>query len=235
MNKVSNAISEYIPEIVYGASDGIVTTFAVVAGYSGARLTGDSFQSLTVLTVLLFGFANLFADGVSMALGNYLSNLSQKDKVEKVTFDIEAEEKKKHHKEVSNKFLLEKGFSETESKELTAKIESNKDFWPEWILFTKGISTEVISKKPSRSSAMTFLSFVIFGLIPLLPFLILETNNENALLYSFTGTLIALIILGFVRWKAIGDSAFHAIGQIVLIGTISAFTAFLVGSLIGSV
>ena len=52
-----------LPDLVYGANDGIITTFAVVAGVAGGAL------SPTV--VLIIGVANLFADGFSMAAGNY--------------------------------------------------------------------------------------------------------------------------------------------------------------------
>jgi VIT1/CCC1 family predicted Fe2+/Mn2+ transporter len=55
----------YVREIVYGSNDGIITTFAVVAGVAGG--------SLPVPVVLICGAANLFADGLSMAVGNYLS------------------------------------------------------------------------------------------------------------------------------------------------------------------
>jgi VIT1/CCC1 family predicted Fe2+/Mn2+ transporter len=62
---------KYLGEFVYGAMDGTVTTFAVVAGSIGATL------SPTV--VLILGFANLFADGFSMASSNYLSTQSTND------------------------------------------------------------------------------------------------------------------------------------------------------------
>ena len=55
----------YIRDIVYGANDGIITTFAVVAGVTGG--------SLPARAVLIVGAANLFADGLSMGVGNYLS------------------------------------------------------------------------------------------------------------------------------------------------------------------
>lgn len=58
----------YIAEVIYGANDGIVTTFAVVAGVAGAEL------STTV--VLILGVANLLADGFSMGMSNYLSRRS---------------------------------------------------------------------------------------------------------------------------------------------------------------
>lgn len=58
----------YLPDLVYGANDGIITTFAVVSGVAGAALSD------TVIVVL--GFANLLADGVSMGASNYLARRS---------------------------------------------------------------------------------------------------------------------------------------------------------------
>ncbi len=60
---------KYLAEFVYGATDGTVTTFAVIAGTVGAELN--------VSIVLILGFANLFADGFSMAVSNYLAAKSQ--------------------------------------------------------------------------------------------------------------------------------------------------------------
>ncbi len=55
----------YIRDLVYGANDGIITTFAVVAGVTGG--------SLSHLAVLVVGVANLAADGVAMGVGNLLA------------------------------------------------------------------------------------------------------------------------------------------------------------------
>ena len=54
----------YIKDRVYGANDGIITTFAVVAGVAGGALSQSA--------VLIVGTANLAADGLSMAVGNFL-------------------------------------------------------------------------------------------------------------------------------------------------------------------
>ena len=72
-------IAKYLREIVYGGNDGIVTTFAVVAGFSGARMGDATLTPIAIGTVLLFGFANLLADGLSMSLGNFLSIRAQED------------------------------------------------------------------------------------------------------------------------------------------------------------
>ena len=64
----------YIREFVYGANDGIITTFAVVAGVAGG--------GLSLQAVLIVGAANLFADGLSMGVGNYLAIRAHEDVLE---------------------------------------------------------------------------------------------------------------------------------------------------------
>lgn len=62
---------KYLPEFVYGGTDGAITTLAVMAGAFGA--------SLSSAIIIILGFANLLADGFSMATANYLSVKSQAD------------------------------------------------------------------------------------------------------------------------------------------------------------
>ncbi len=69
--RIKKAERKYLPEFVYGGIDGAVTTFAVVSGSIGAALNPG--------IILILGFANLFADGFSMAISNYLSTKSQTD------------------------------------------------------------------------------------------------------------------------------------------------------------
>lgn len=64
-------LGRYIKDIIYGANDGIVTTFAVVAGSVGAGLSPK--------VILILGFASLLADGFSMGAGNYLGSRSEKE------------------------------------------------------------------------------------------------------------------------------------------------------------
>ena len=64
----------YIRELIYGANDGIITTFAVVAGVAGG--------GLSLRVVLIIGAAHLIADGLSMAAGNYLAIRSHESVLE---------------------------------------------------------------------------------------------------------------------------------------------------------
>lgn len=65
---LKGTVAKYLPDIIFGANDGIITTLAVVSGVVGAAL------STTV--ILILGFANLLADGFSMGASNVLSRRS---------------------------------------------------------------------------------------------------------------------------------------------------------------
>jgi len=66
--RLSSVVRYYLPDLVYGANDGIITTFAVVSGVVGANLSER--------IILILGFANLVADGFSMGASNFLARRS---------------------------------------------------------------------------------------------------------------------------------------------------------------
>jgi VIT1/CCC1 family predicted Fe2+/Mn2+ transporter len=69
MAKKESFWGKYLREIVYGGLDGTVTTFAVMAGATGANLPSK--------VIIILGLANLFADGFSMAMGSYMGERSE--------------------------------------------------------------------------------------------------------------------------------------------------------------
>jgi len=62
-------LTRYIRDVVYGANDGIITTFAIVSSVEGANLGTTA--------ILVVGFASLFADGFSMASSDFLANKAE--------------------------------------------------------------------------------------------------------------------------------------------------------------
>jgi len=68
-------VRHYLPDLVYGANDGVITTFAVVCGVVGADLSER--------VILILGFANLVADGFSMGASNFLSRRSYAEAAER--------------------------------------------------------------------------------------------------------------------------------------------------------
>jgi hypothetical protein len=69
--EISSFVRRYLPDAVFGANDGIITTFAVVSGVVGAGLAER--------IILILGVSNLLADGFSMAASNYLAIRSRED------------------------------------------------------------------------------------------------------------------------------------------------------------
>ena len=74
-SRVPDAARRYLPDLVYGANDGVITTFAVVCGVVGAALSTQ--------VILILGFANLVADGFSMGASNFLARRSYADAAER--------------------------------------------------------------------------------------------------------------------------------------------------------
>jgi VIT1/CCC1 family predicted Fe2+/Mn2+ transporter len=67
--RIKRFLEYYIGNIVYGANDGIITTFAVISGAAGAGFSS--------VIIIVLGVANLIADGFSMGASRFLSLRSE--------------------------------------------------------------------------------------------------------------------------------------------------------------
>ncbi len=226
-SKVS--ISSYLKEIVYGGSDGIVTTFAVVAGFTGAQ--SGALSQTSIIVVLVFGFANLFADAFSMGAGNVLSILADKD-VYKTERDKELYEIKnnKELEEMETLFILQKkGFTRDQAQKITELYSKNEDYWAEFMMRYELEIPTPEHENPILTGLATMGSFVTFGFIPLIPYILLETDSEFVISIIFA--FVALVLLGILRWKVTTQSLIRAVGEIVLLGGAAAVIAYFVGTL----
>ena len=162
----------YLRQIVYGGSDGIVTTFAVVAGFSGANIDA-SLSSLPVLTVLLFGFANLFADATSMGLGNFLSVRADNDvyRKEHTLLKKKLAQDPESYRAISKDLLEKKGFSSEESEQISILYSKNTHYWANFMSRNLLNMSDSVDEKALQTSLATFLAFISFGAIPLIPYI----------------------------------------------------------------
>lgn len=223
--------SKYLKEIVYGGNDGIVTTFAVVAGFAGAG-AGSAIGSVGYIAVLLFGLANLFADGASMSLGNYLSIRSEQDKYRKEEKKETKEIVENPHIEMAESIVIlqKQGFSKEQSKNLANIYSTNKPFWVDFMMKYELEMANPFDDNPVYSGIATFIAFVCFGFIPLLPY-IFRISANNSFEYAIASTSLALFLLGLLRYRVTQQSILKSVGEIMLIGGVSASVAFFVGSL----
>jgi len=223
--------STYLKEIVYGGIDGIITTFAVVAGFSGAQ-GGIADPALPTLTVLLFGFANLFADASSMGLGNFLSVRANQDvyKKEQAKERHEIEHNTEFEKEETRQMLMGKGFTPEQAEKLTLLYATNKEYWTEFMMKEELEMQNPLGENPLITGIITAASFMIFGLTPLVPYVLFKGYLGNEFTLSLIFAFVALILLGFLRWKVARQGFLRSIGETVFIGSISAGVAYLVGT-----
>ena len=206
-------------DFVYGAMDGTVTTFAIVSGVVGANMPDK--------VVIILGVANLLADGFSMAAGNYLGtktelkerHLIEEYEREQIRVNPEGETAEIRH------ILMKKGFTGENLEASIKTIISNEELWVETMLQDEyGLSLS--SQSPTKAAVTTFFSFNIFGVFPLLPFLVM---SSSLYLYSCILTALTFITIGLLKSRWTTESYLSSALQSLGIGSLAASLAYGVG------
>src|SRR3989344_3804285 len=225
-----NLSGKYIKSFVYGGLDGIITTFAVVAGVTGASLNAG--------IVLILGFANLTADGISMAFGDYLSTKAEKE--------YGRAERKKEEKAVQSpkiekksliKIFFDQGFSRKDSESIAGVVCKNKKACVDIMLsYELGIGKK--RQNPFKNALITFSSFVLFGFIPLIAYVFSKSisifRHDTFLIASlFTG--LTLFSLGAAKCRVTGMNWIRSGTEMLLVGGLAAFAAYFIGYSISTI
>lgn len=209
-----------IKEIVYGATDGIITTFAVISGVVGA--------SLEVKTILILGFANLLADGFSMAASNYLGSQSEAELAES-EYDRELREidevPEMEIREV-REVLEKKGYNKEDAKGLSMRLKNNREFFADFMLhYELGLNLQ--KGYHLRAAFFTLGSFVCAGFLPILPFLVV--GSSRMFLVSSVATGVSLFAVGALRYFVTGKNWFRSGLEIFFVGGVAAAVAYAIG------
>lgn len=222
---------KYIKNAVWGGLDGLITTFAVVAGVVGA--------SLSISVLLILGFANLFADGISMSFGDYLSSKARKEyqEKEKKKEEWEVSHCPEEEKEESMKFYMKHGLSRLDALKVVNIFSKKKRLWiSEMLAEELGIAGKEYD--PVKTSAVTFISFVIFGFIPLITFVLIyfiPSLSINTFNISAVLTAIGLFGLGAAKVKITGRNWFISGIEMLVIGGTAALAAYFIGYYISTI
>ena len=222
---------EYIPEFVYGGIDGAITTFAVVAGAAGANAD--------LVWVLIFGFANLIADGFSMSVGNFFSTKAERDNFEKHKAIEYWEIENLREKEIEEirEIYEAKGFKGKLLEQVVEVIISDKDVWVDTMM-KEELEMTKDSKTPVRTAVATFISFNLIGLIPLLSYIVaiwVDIEKGNLFAISCVATAIGLVIVGNLKSMVTQKSRLNGILETVLLGGLAAVLAYFAGDLLGRI
>lgn len=226
-------LTDYVREIVYGASDGVVTTFAVIAGFSGANQSPEVALLGTSLVVLV-GFSGLIADAFSMGLGDFLSSSAEWDVYQSLMGREKSrlEESPQEVTQETHQKLLERGFQHEDADTVLTIFKKNHRFWLEWILHEHYGVTDPGESKPWLEAVLTGVSFISFGAIPLLIFWWYRSDPTLAFQATIVGVIACWSLIGFLRWRAVGNGFLKAFGETLLLGSLSATIAYLVGTLL---
>eukprot|EP00486_Rosalina_sp_Unknown_P008519 CAMPEP_0201580330 /NCGR_PEP_ID=MMETSP0190_2-20130828/43018_1 /ASSEMBLY_ACC=CAM_ASM_000263 /TAXON_ID=37353 /ORGANISM="Rosalina sp." /LENGTH=203 /DNA_ID=CAMNT_0048016169 /DNA_START=26 /DNA_END=633 /DNA_ORIENTATION=- len=117
------ALGDYVKSIIYGGLDGIITTFAIVAGIAGADLATE--------VILVLGFANLIADGLSMGIGDYLSESAELEYIasEKLREEWEFDNFQEGEIQEMIEIYKTKGVSEQDAEVILRTMSKYKEFF----------------------------------------------------------------------------------------------------------
>ena len=229
-NHLFKRFEKYLGEFVYGGIDGCVTTFAVVAGSVGAGL--DS------AVIIILGFANLLADGFAMSVGAYLSSKSNKDNYDKHRqIEIwEVENMPEAEREEIRDIYRAKGFSGDLLEQVVRVITSDKNRWVNEMMKDE---LEMIQedKAPFYIGAVTYISFIFIGLIPLVIYVVdyLHPLDSNLFLTSSILTALGFVIIGFFKAYVNQTKSWKGVLETLLLGGIAAIVAYFVGDLLESI
>ena len=219
---------KYIGDAVYGAIDGIVTTFAIVSGVVGADLSPN--------IILILGFANLLADGFSMAAGNYLSTKSEhayeQQEYERESWEIE--NYPEGEIEEIRQIYRKKGFKGKDLERAVKIITSDKERWLRCMMIEElGILQD--DKSATKGALVTFFSFLLCGFLPLLTFVLIyffPQLETRAFLYSCIMTALTIFLVGSLRSLLIAKSWLMAGLEMLLVGGAAAAVSYLIGYLL---
>ncbi len=208
---------------VFGAMDGLVSNFALVAGVAG----GGADRPVVVLT----GLAGLAAGACSMAAGEYVSVASQ-DELTQAEIATERRElavnpEAEHHELVRT--LIGQGLSEKTAEQAAAEMGSDPDvLWRTHVRYEMGVDPDDLPS-PYLAASTSFLAFTVGAVIPLLTFLI----GYESILAAGAVSLVGLFVAGAVVAKMTARPAWYGGLRQTLVGLLAAAATFWFGHLVG--
>jgi VIT1/CCC1 family predicted Fe2+/Mn2+ transporter len=229
--RLSSARHSYLRDVIYGAIDGIVTTFAVVAGAAGAGLEDR--------IVIILGTANLIADGFSMSVSNLLGSRAEIQQHELAR----AEEQRQirlypeGEREEIRQIYAAKGLGGDALDAVVDALTSDRELWVRTML-TEELGFAPEERSPLRAAAMTFLAFVAFGALPLLVFVAQSAAGlDIATPFAWSAVLaaVAFFAVGTVKARFVEQAWWRAGLETLALGGAAAGLAYLVGILLENV
>ena len=220
--------ASYLRDFVYGAVDGAITTFAVVAGVAGANLDET--------IVIILGGANLIADGFSMAASNYLGSRAERQRLERARRDEELQIRlvPEGEREEVRQIFAAKGFEGRDLERVVEVITSDHELWRDTMMSEElGFGSTVPNEV--RAALATLTAFVTIGFLPLLVYVydaLISGDIENAFTWSAVMTAIAFLVVGAMKSRFVDQHWWRSALETLTVGGVAATLAYAAGALL---
>jgi VIT1/CCC1 family predicted Fe2+/Mn2+ transporter len=223
--------ASYLRDFVYGAIDGAVTTFAVVAGVEGANLSAN--------IVIILGIANLVADGFSMAASNYLGSRAetqqrqQARREEQRQIELVPEGEREEIRQV----YAAKGFEGDDLDRVVEIITSDRDVWLDTMMREElGYGSDATN--PLRAAASTLVAFIVIGFLPLGAFvydIAFPGDVASPFAWSVVLTGVAFLAVGALKARVVDQPAWRSALETLAVGGAAAVLAYVLGAVLQGV
>mmetsp|Transcript_25288 Transcript_25288/g.47981 ORF Transcript_25288/g.47981 Transcript_25288/m.47981 type:complete len:282 (-) Transcript_25288:145-990(-) len=220
--------------IIFGGLDGILTSFAIVAGSAGGHLSPE--------VVLILGFSNIFADALSMGVGEFLSSKANNEWI--------LSERKREEWELENypegeikemvEIYEEKGMSPEDAKVVVETMAKYKDFFVD-VMMTQELELQVPEEdhvtESMKEGCVMFASFAFFGALPLLgyvviPILFPDLPADYLFMAACVITGCVLFFMGSIKAMVTSQHWMRAGLETLLLGGACATVAFTIGKIV---
>jgi VIT1/CCC1 family predicted Fe2+/Mn2+ transporter len=223
--------ASYLHDFIYGAVDGAVTTFAVVAGAAGADLDET--------VVIILGGANLIADGFSMAVSNFLGSRAERQRQERARRQEELHIRlvPEGEREEIRQIFASKGFEGRDLDRVVDVITSDPELWAETMM-REELGFASTARSELRAALATFVAFLAIGFLPLVVYvydLAAPGDVDGPFAWSAVMTGIAFFVVGALKSRFVDQAWWRSALETLLVGGLAAVLAYVTGAILQNV
>ena len=216
----------YISGSALGVSDGLVTNLAFLSGFAAIESN--------IHLIRIAGAASILAGAISMFFSGVLAGRSEYElfQADKKREEGEIEQEPEEEKGELRDFYIAKGLTSEEAEKIVGRIASNKEKFLEDILMHELRIHQTKLSNPIKMGGVIGLSFLVGALIPLVPFLLIQTATV-ALGVSALVSSMFLFTVGAWKGHVVGRKLWRSGLETLLIGAAAAGILYLIGGAIG--
>jgi len=227
MKKFSQKVFGQIRQVVFGVEDGLISTLGVLTGIAG----GSNNRAIIILS----GIVIVLVEALSMGAGTYLSSKSERQAQEKILREELDEIRKNPQAEKKEliSFYKKRGYHDDEIKKMVRHVMKDEKLLLEEMAHKELGIVMGQYEKPLKNSVYMFFSYIIGGIVPVLPYFFLPVGY--GIIFSIILACLSLFILGYYKGQLTETNKSKSGLEMLVIGAAVSAVAYLIGLLIGNI